>query len=72
MQAGSSGVMLLEREVLILKKVKHDKIIQLQEIFETSKVIILLALSLVYISPDLDLLILLIKLIDLRNFSSIQ
>ena len=72
MQAGSSGVMLLEREVLILKKVKHDKIIQLQEIFETSKVIILLALSLVYISPDLDLLILLIKLIDLHNFSSIQ
>lgn len=38
MQAGSSGVKLLEREVSILKRVNHAHIIHLEEVFETPKV----------------------------------
>lgn len=38
MQAGSSGVKHLEREVSIMKKVKHEHIIHLEEVFETPKV----------------------------------
>jgi serine/threonine protein kinase len=37
-QAGSSAMELLEREVLILKRVDHAHIIRLEEVFETSKV----------------------------------
>ncbi|XP_018112735.1 serine/threonine-protein kinase 33 isoform X2 [Xenopus laevis] len=36
-KAGSSAVKLLEREVSILKKVKHEHIIHLEEVFETPK-----------------------------------
>ncbi|KAL2089038.1 hypothetical protein ACEWY4_015937 [Coilia grayii] len=36
-QAGSSGVKLLEREVSILKRVNHEHIIHLEEVFETPK-----------------------------------
>jgi len=36
-KAGSTGVTLLEREVAILKRVKHSHIIRLEEIFETSQ-----------------------------------
>ncbi|XP_071830684.1 serine/threonine-protein kinase 33-like [Apostichopus japonicus] len=36
-KAGSSAVVLLEREVAILKKVNHPNIIHLEEVFETSK-----------------------------------
>lgn len=38
LQAGTSGVKHLEREVSILKQVKHEHIIHLQEVFETPKV----------------------------------
>jgi serine/threonine protein kinase len=38
MQAGSSGVKLLVREVSILKRVNHAHIIHLEEVFETQKV----------------------------------
>ena len=34
-QAGSSKIKLLEREVSILKRVHHDHIIRLKEVFET-------------------------------------
>lgn len=37
-QAGSSAVKLLEREVSILKRVNHEHIIHLEQVFETSKV----------------------------------
>lgn len=37
-QAGSSALKLLEREVSILKRVHHEHIIRLKEVFETSKV----------------------------------
>ena len=37
-QAGTPGIKLLEREVAILKRVHHDHIITLKEVFETSKV----------------------------------
>ncbi|XP_064837598.1 serine/threonine-protein kinase 33-like isoform X3 [Oncorhynchus masou masou] len=37
LQAGSSGVKLLEREVSILKRVNHTHIIHLEEVFETQK-----------------------------------
>jgi serine/threonine protein kinase len=37
-KAGSSAVKLLEREVSILKSVKHEHIIHLEQIFETPKV----------------------------------
>ena len=37
-QAGTPGIKLLEREVAILKRVRHDHIITLKEVFETSKV----------------------------------
>uniref|UniRef100_A0A8C7FV47 Serine/threonine kinase 33 n=1 Tax=Oncorhynchus kisutch TaxID=8019 RepID=A0A8C7FV47_ONCKI len=37
LQAGSSGVKLLEREVSILKRVNHAHIIHLEEVFETQK-----------------------------------
>jgi len=36
-KAGSSAVKLLEREVSILKRVNHDHIIHLEQVFETSK-----------------------------------
>ncbi|XP_020917922.1 serine/threonine-protein kinase 33 isoform X2 [Sus scrofa] len=36
-KAGSSAVKLLEREVSILKSVKHEHIIQLEQVFETPK-----------------------------------
>ncbi|XP_029064938.1 serine/threonine-protein kinase 33 isoform X3 [Monodon monoceros] len=36
-QAGSSAVKLLEREVTILKSVKHEHIIHLEQVFETPK-----------------------------------
>uniref|UniRef100_A0A4W3J873 Serine/threonine kinase 33 n=1 Tax=Callorhinchus milii TaxID=7868 RepID=A0A4W3J873_CALMI len=36
-KAGSSGVMLLEREVSILKRVNHEYIIHLEEVYETPK-----------------------------------
>ncbi|KAM9148328.1 serine/threonine-protein kinase 33 isoform 3-T9 [Pangshura tecta] len=36
-QAGSSAVKLLEREVSILKRVNHEHIIHLEEVFETPK-----------------------------------
>lgn len=36
-KAGSSAIKLLEREVAILKRVTHPNIIQLYEVFETSK-----------------------------------
>ncbi|CAH2325502.1 serine threonine- kinase 33 isoform X1 [Pelobates cultripes] len=36
-KAGSSAVKLLEREVSILKRVKHNHIIHLEEVFETPK-----------------------------------
>ncbi|KAG5270323.1 hypothetical protein AALO_G00191360 [Alosa alosa] len=36
-KAGSSGVKLLEREVSILKRVNHEHIIHLEEVFETPK-----------------------------------
>ncbi|XP_067256970.1 serine/threonine-protein kinase 33 isoform X1 [Chanodichthys erythropterus] len=36
-KAGSSGVKHLEREVSIMKKVKHEHIIHLEEVFETPK-----------------------------------
>lgn len=38
-QAGSSAITLLEREVTILKRVKHEHIIFVEEVFETSRVI---------------------------------
>ena len=38
LQAGSSAVKLLEREVSILKRVNHHHIIHLEQVFETSKV----------------------------------
>jgi serine/threonine protein kinase len=41
-QAGSSAIKLLEREVNILKMVDHDNIIKLNEVFETSKVCLLI------------------------------
>lgn len=37
-QAGTSAVRLLEREVLIMKKIDHEHLIHLEEIYETSKV----------------------------------
>lgn len=37
-KAGSSAVKLLEREVSILKSVKHEHIIHLEQVFETPKV----------------------------------
>lgn len=37
-KAGSSAVKLLEREVNILKSVKHEHIIHLEQVFETPKV----------------------------------
>lgn len=37
-QAGTSGVKHLEREVSIMKQVKHEHIIHLEEVFETPKV----------------------------------
>ena len=37
-QAGSSAVKLLEREVMILKKIEHEHLVHLEEIYETSKV----------------------------------
>ncbi|KAG8535242.1 hypothetical protein GDO81_029054 [Engystomops pustulosus] len=37
-KAGSSAVKLLEREVSILKRVNHDHIIHLEEVYETPKV----------------------------------
>lgn len=37
-QAGTSAVKLLEREVLIMKKIDHEHLIHLEEIYETSKV----------------------------------
>lgn len=37
-KAGSSAVKLLEREVNILKSVKHKHIIHLEQVFETPKV----------------------------------
>ncbi|MEE6498680.1 hypothetical protein FKM82_003204 [Ascaphus truei] len=37
-KAGSSAVKLLEREVTILKRVNHEHIIHLEEVFETPKV----------------------------------
>ncbi|XP_007902299.1 serine/threonine-protein kinase 33 [Callorhinchus milii] len=36
-KAGSSGVRMLEREVAILKMVNHNHIIQLEEVYETSR-----------------------------------
>ena len=36
-QAGSSKIKLLEREVVILKRVQHEHIIRLKEVFETSQ-----------------------------------
>lgn len=38
LKAGSSAVKLLEREVTILKSVKHKHIIHLEQVFETPKV----------------------------------
>ena len=38
LQAGSSNIQLLEREVAILKKVHHPNIIQLIEVMETATV----------------------------------
>lgn len=38
LKAGSSAVKLLEREVNILKSVKHEHIIHLEQVFETPKV----------------------------------
>lgn len=38
MQAGTSGVKHLEREVSIMKQVKHEHIIHLEEVFETLNV----------------------------------
>ena len=38
LQAGTSAVKLLEREVLIMKKIDHEHLIHLEEIYETSKV----------------------------------
>lgn len=37
-QPGSNAILLLEREVEVLKRVNHPYIIQLEEVFETSKV----------------------------------
>lgn len=37
-QAGTSAVKLLEREVLIMKKIDHEHLVHLEEIYETSKV----------------------------------
>ena len=37
-QAGSSGILLLDSEIAILKRVTHPHIIELIEVFETSKV----------------------------------
>ena len=37
-QAGTPAIKLLEREVAILKRVQHDHIITLKEVFETPKV----------------------------------
>lgn len=37
-QPGSGSIQLLEREVAVLKRVNHPNIIQLEEVFETSKV----------------------------------
>lgn len=37
-KAGSSAVKLLEREVNILKSVKHEHIIHLEQVFETPKI----------------------------------
>lgn len=39
-QAGSSAIKLLEREVDILKRVQHEHIIHLEEVYETSKVVL--------------------------------
>ncbi|KAK3748438.1 hypothetical protein QZH41_017310, partial [Actinostola sp. cb2023] len=36
-KAGSSAVKLLEREVLIMKRIEHDHLIHLEELYETSK-----------------------------------
>uniref|UniRef100_H2YLS1 Protein kinase domain-containing protein n=1 Tax=Ciona savignyi TaxID=51511 RepID=H2YLS1_CIOSA len=36
-KAGSSAITLLEREVTILKRVKHEHIIHLEEVFETAQ-----------------------------------
>ncbi|XP_031565522.1 serine/threonine-protein kinase 33-like [Actinia tenebrosa] len=36
-KAGSSAVKLLEREVMILKKIEHEHLVHLEEIYETSK-----------------------------------
>ena len=37
-QAGSSGARMLEFEIAILKRVSHDFIVNLKEVFETPKV----------------------------------
>jgi serine/threonine protein kinase len=42
MQPGSISIQLLEREVEVLKRVKHPCIIQLEAVYETAKVPILL------------------------------
>lgn len=39
-KAGSSAVKLLEQEVNILKSVKHEHIIHLEQVFETPKVML--------------------------------
>lgn len=36
-KAGTSAVKLLEREVLIMKKINHEHLVHLEEIYETSK-----------------------------------
>lgn len=38
-QAGGPAIKLLEREVAILKRVNHEHIIRLNEVFETAEVI---------------------------------
>ncbi|XP_065052049.1 serine/threonine-protein kinase 33-like [Rhopilema esculentum] len=40
-KAGSAGVKLLEREVSIMKKVFHKHVVQLEEVYETSKKMLL-------------------------------
>jgi len=37
-QPGSFSIQLLEREVEVLKRVNHQNIIRLEEVFETAKV----------------------------------